>query len=371
MAKSKFFAAGALMIAFLLASIVWFTVIQPNAVDGGLKGSDHFSEGGKTGQGNGSGFVPNDLPVVRGFVGDLERKGNQLGRGPLQPFVVGESLKLEADAVNAVEYRWTLNGEVLKEKDQEWSLHAERFYDVVKPGKHEFTVQVRGTDKARVSQEKKTELNILPLKIMRVVKSIIHQDDEHFVTGDTLNLEVEMASSMHTDLDFYKYRYVVNDAPIKHPEDGLEWTSNDSLSYVFTSPGQYAFKVDVRRTDQAEKEDSAELPDTIVSADAVLLSFDASPAHEKGAAVGSPVYFSSFPTSRFGKSECRIGVKLINAADYRWLPEENGTLWGEASRTWLPLEPGTYLVRCEIRELGKTVADDSREMIYTITDGNF
>src|SRR5438128_1868282 len=51
-------------------------------------------------------IVPRNAPVVTGFVGDLLIRGNPEEDGTLQPFVVGETLKLEADAHNAVEYRW-------------------------------------------------------------------------------------------------------------------------------------------------------------------------------------------------------------------------------------------------------------------------
>jgi hypothetical protein len=37
----------------------------------------------------------------------------------------------------------------------------------------------------------------------------------------------------------------------------------------------------------------------------------------------------------------------------------------------VPTEPGTYLVRVEIREIGKEAADDFRELYFTVTDGNF
>ena len=378
MKNSKIFFVAAIVVVALLAAGAWLVTRKHGAQKDDLGASASFSDGPDTASGNSAeasskvpAIIPKNLPVVTSFIGDLLVKGNPQNDGTLDPFVAGESLKLEAEALNAVEYRWTLNGEVLKEKDQEWTTHGERFYDVVKPGPHIFTVQVRSADKTLVSQEKSTALNILPLKILHLSKAIIHEDDEHFITGDTINLEVEMAASMKSDLDFYKYRYFVNDMPIKHPDDDEEWTSNDSLSYNIATPGNYTFKVEARRADQPKAEDSAELPETIVAADAVLLSFDSNPVSEKGAAVGAQVSFSAFPTSRFGKSECRIGVKPLNAVDFSWLKEEDGSLWGDANRTWLPLEPGTYLVRCEIREIGKESADDSREMVYKVVDGNF
>ena len=377
MKNSKSFVLAALLILVALSCGVWFVRHRTVSGSGGLGG--HMGDPPVTDDAGNNSFdhaqlpaiVPNNVPVVTAFVGDLQVKGNPQVDGTLEPFVVGESLKLQVEALNAVEYRWTLNGEVLKEKDQEWSTHGERFYDVTKTGPHIFTVQVRGANQALVSLEKRAELNILPLKIIRLTKAIVHDDDEHFITGETINLEVEMASNMKADLDFYQYRYFVNDVPIKHPDEDAEWSTNDSLTYTFSTPGAYSFRVEARRATEQKAEDSVELPETVVAADAVLLSFDSNPGNEKGVPVGAQVYFSAFPTSRYGKSECRIGVKAINALDFNWIAEETGATWGDPYRTWLPLEPGTYLVRCEIREIGKDVADDSREMVFTVVDGNF
>lgn len=322
-------------------------------------------------------IAPKNAPVVTGFVGDLLLKGNPEDEGKvIQPFVVGETLKLQAEAHNAVEYRWAVNGKPLTtEKEQEWGPQPERFYDVVKPGKYVFSVQVRGADKSLVSLEKTVELDILPLKIVRVEKNIVHDDDERFLTGDEINLDVSMAQSMGADPDFYQFRYYVNDELIKTPDDDPdtqgEWTHNSSLTFAFPTPGNYTFKVEARRSTEKEVEGRMELPETVIVADAVLLSLDSFPDNEKGAAVGTQVSLSSFPVSRYGKSECRFGVKRINAADYAWISESAGTLWGESSRTWVPTEPGTYLVRCDVREIGKEAPDDFREMYFTITDGNF
>lgn len=324
--------------------------------------------------GDSIGIKPKNDPIVSGFLGDLLMRGNKQDDGTLEPFVVGESLKLEVEAHNAVEYRWEVNGVVLKEKDQEWTLRAERDYEVWKPGRYNFVVQVRGADKG-VSLPKSTELDILPLKIMTFEKNILHPDDERFLTGTEIVLDVSMAQSMGADPDFYEFRYFVNDELIKNPDnepdENTEWTHNSQLMYTFPTPGSYTFKVEARRTGEKMPEDRQELSETIICGDAVLLSFDSVPDNEKGANLGSQVWLSSFPVSREGKSECRFGVKKINVADYSWLPEDTGALWGDSGRTWVPTEAGTYLVRCEVRELGKETVDDFREMYFTIVDGNF
>lgn len=382
MKQSKIHTAiGAALLVLIAVAAGWLWYLSQGTGDASLGASKSFNSPENPAHpvrldqnninNNGASIIPKNAPVVTGFIGDLLNQGNKQEDGTVEPFVVGESLRLEAEALNAVEYKWTVNGEVLKEKGQEWSVHPERFYDVEQPGRLTFTVQVRGADKDLLSQVKAAALTILPLKIIRLAKAIIHDDDEHFVTGETLSLEVEMAQNMKADLDFYQFRYFVNDAPIKHPDDGEEWTTNDTLTYTFTSPGSYIFKVEARRADHKEAEDHVELPETVVAADAVLLSFDSNPSNEKGAPVGSQIYLSGFPTSRYGKSECRIGAKRINLADFNWLTEDNGSQWGDPYRTWVPVEPGTYVVRCEIREIGKEVADDFREMVFTVVDGNF
>ncbi len=354
------------------AAALWFWNSKPaleNVGDSRAFGDPPRADG-RT-QPGAAAIVPKNTPVVTGFAGDLALKGNPRNGGEVEPFVVGDVLTLEAVALNAVEYRWTVNGEALKEKGQEWSSRPDRFFDLEAPGTFAFAVQVRGGDKEILSQKKDTTLTILPLKIIHFSKAITHDDDQHFVTGETINLQVDMAMTMKPDLDFYRFRYSVNDAPAKHPDDNEEWTTNDMLSYTFAAPGNYAFKVEARRATTREAEDRMELPETVVAADAVLLSFDSNPPKETGAGVGAQVYFSAFPTSRYGKSECRIGVKKINAADFTWLTDASGAVWSDPYRTWVPLEPGRYLVRCEIREVGKEAADDFREMVYTVIDGNF
>ncbi|HLX63574.1 MAG TPA: hypothetical protein VKX17_20055 [Planctomycetota bacterium] len=315
--------------------------------------------------------VPKNMPVVTGFIGDLLTRGFRQSDGTVEPFVVGDSIKLEAEALNAVEYCWKLNGEVIKEKGQDWSTVPDRTIDLTKPGKYDFVLQVRGASPDQLSQPKPTGLTILPLKILKLSKWIIHDDDEHFLTGDTMYLQTDMVIPLAYDPDFYQFRYFVNDTPIKNADDGEEWTSSDTLDYVFRTPGTYSFKVEARRSTEKQAEEMMELPETVVAADAVLLSFDSFPGNDKGAAVGSQVDFNSFPYSRGGKSECRFGVKKINVANYAWLADPSGAIWGEANRTWVPTEAGTYLVRCEIREVGKEAADDFREMYFTVTDDNF
>jgi len=313
-------------------------------------------------------IVPKNNPVVIGFVGDLAVRGTKRNDGSLIPFVIGDVLILDAETLNATEYRWTVNGEVLKEKGQEWSVRKDREYEVTAAGELRFSVEVRGADPNAVSQPKETRLKTEPLYIESFEKSIVH-DEDRCLTGDEFTVEVRMAEPIKADLDFYKFKYWVNDMPQKHPDDNEEWTSENDFTYKFPTPGQYSFKVEVRRATEKAAERVAVLAEIVTVADAVLLSFDAYP--DRVAALGATVNLDVFPESLYGKSECRFGVKKVEAADFAWVAGEDGATWGAAERDWLPTEPGNYIVRAEIREPGKEVADDFREILYTITAGEF
>jgi len=314
-------------------------------------------------------IVPKNNPVVVRFVGDLADGGTKRNDGSVVDFVIGDLLTLDAEALNAVEYRWTVNGEVLKEKDQEWSVRKDREYEVKTKAELRFAVQVRGADPGAVSQPKETVLTTKALVIESFEKHITQQDEDRCLTGEDVTVEVSMAEPMTADPDFYLFRYSVNDVPMKHPDDGKEWTTEHDFTYTFPAPGQYAFKVEVRRATEKLAEETRVLAETVTVADAVLLTFDATP--EKYAALGTTVQLDVFPESVFGKSECRFGWKKVEAAEFEWIPDDDGTFWGAAERSWLPREPGNYLLRAEVREPGKQQADDSRELIYTVTVGDF
>jgi hypothetical protein len=125
----------------------------------------------------------NNNPVVIGFVGDLAVRGTKRNDGGLIPFVIGDVLTLDAEALNAIEYRWTVNGELLKEKGQEWSVRKDREYEVTTAGELRFSVEVRGSDSSAVSQPKETSLRTEPLFIESFEKSLIH-DEDRCLTGE-------------------------------------------------------------------------------------------------------------------------------------------------------------------------------------------
>ncbi|HYG76818.1 MAG TPA: hypothetical protein VEK08_17575 [Planctomycetota bacterium] len=308
-------------------------------------------------------------PAVIGFVGDLVDGGFKEGDGSLIPFVIGDIIKLDAEAVNAVQYRWTVNGSVIKDKNnEEWSTQKDREYVVERGGDHKFAVQVRGTDPNILSQMREVTIKTVAVFITSFDKAIVEEDDR-CLTGEEYTVEVTLADPITAELDFFELRYLVNDVPVKHPDDGKEWTIERSLGYQFPAPGQYSLKVEVRRKGQTEVEASATLAETIVVADAVLLTFDAFP--DKYAPLGTTVALDCFPDSIFGKSECRFGVKKVVAADFEWIADSDGSMWGAAERNWLPTEPGNYIIRAEVREIGKPQAEDFRELLYTVTLGDF
>lgn len=318
--------------------------------------------------GGGPAIVAKDTPVVVGFVGDLLRGGEKHNDGSITPYVIGEILRLDAEAVNAVEYRWMVNGQVLKEKDQEWSRVKNREFTVEKAGEHRFSVQVRGANPELVSAPKDITLKTAVLYIESFEASLVEEDDRA-LTGDDYTVDVMLTEPVTADDEFYVLRYSVNDVVVKHPDDDKEWTTERQFTYVFPAPGQYSFKVEVRRATEREVEGSATLAETIVVADAVLLSFDASP--DKYAPLGSTINMDVFNISVFGKTECRFGFKKVAAADFEWIAEDNGAVWGSDVRRWLPTEPGNYIIRAEVRDFGKQQADDYRELLYQIVDGDF
>ena len=307
-------------------------------------------------------------PMVLAFRGDLADGGTKQNDGVVIPFVIGDRLTLQADAINAVEYRWTVNGAVIKEKDDEWSRRKDREYEVVDAGELKFTVQVRGAEKSVTSHPKEAVLKTECVHIISFEKSLIEEDDRS-LTGEDYTVEVSLAEPITADLEFYELRYFVNDVPVKHPDDNKEWTTERDFTYTFPAPGQYSFKVEVRRAGQKQSEAHAELAETIVVADAILLSFDAYP--DKYAPLGTTIALDAFPQSIFGSTECRFGVKKVVAADFDWIRQDDGSAWGAAERNWLPTEPGNYIIRAEIREVGKEQAEDSRELLYTVIEGNF
>ncbi|MGD0089316.1 MAG: hypothetical protein ABSE73_05290 [Planctomycetota bacterium] len=353
---------GALLIAG--AVVLAFRVKAPQK--DGLRAT-RFEDGLPRAAAPGPDVVSKNYPVVIGFLGHLADRGTKRNDGSVVPFVIGDILTLDAEALNATEYRWTVNGAVLKEKDQEWSVRKDREYEVVAAGELRFGVEVRGADASVVSQPKETTLKTEPLYIESFEKNIV-QDGDRCLTGDEFTVELALASPVMADLDFYQCRYFVNDVPQKDDE-GHEWTSETEFTYKFPAPGHYSFKVEVRRATEKAAEKTAVLAETITVADAVFLSFDAYP--DKCAALGATVHLDAFPQSLFGKSECRFGIKKVEAADFAWVAEEDGAIWGEADRDWLPAEPGNYILRAEIREPGKEQADDSKEILYTVTVGEF
>lgn len=313
--------------------------------------------------------VQKNAPVVLRFLGDLAIAGHRENDGTTHPYVIADEIKLEAEVVNGVEYRWTVNDQPVLDSDKkEWSSKLERTFLFEKSGTHVFALQVRGAKTDLLSQPKEAKLDIETLRILSFEPSLV-EDDDRVLVGEEYTVEVEMVDPLTADLDFYEYRYSINDVPVKHPDTDTEWSTENSLTYPFDKPGRYNFKVDVRRAGQKEVEGSMMLADTIIVGNALLLSFDSSPA--KYAQLGKPVKLDAFPESVSGKDECRFGFKKIVDAEFEWIKEETGAEWGYGERKWTPREAGNYLLRVEIRETGSTQVDDYRELLFTVTEGDF
>lgn len=319
-----------------------------------------------------SAVVARNVPLIVRFVGDLAIGGNKQPDESITPFVIGDELKLDAEAQNAVEYRWSVNGKVLAENNEEWSTRKDRYFTVEAAGELKFELQVRGADPRKLSQPKDVTLKTDALYMESFEPGMMEQDD-HVLTGYEYTMNVYMYQPVG-DVE-YRYRYSVNGQPVRHPDDDEaedtdgEWCEEDVFTYAFPAPGTYNFKVEVRRANYDKVEIERELGQTITVADAVLTSFDAIP--EKYAALGTSVDLDAFPESLHGKSEVRFGVKKLNDADFEWLPDEDGAIWGGSTRAWTPKESGNYLLRAEIREVGKEKADDNRELQFTVTEGDF
>jgi len=318
--------------------------------------------------------VARNVPLVVRFVGDLAMGGNKQPDETVTSFVVGDELKLDAEAQNAVEYRWSVNGKAVSDNNQEWSTRKDREYTIDSIGDLKFELQVRGADPRKLSQPKDVTVKTEALYVESFEPNAKEQDD-HVLTGYEYSMLVYMYEPVGVDFEFYKYRYLVNDQPVRHADDEEEgdtdgeWCTESDFSYVFPAPGHYRFKVEIRRATSDKAEAVRDLGVTIVAADAVLSSFDASP--EGHAALGTSVDLDCFPESLFGKSEVRFGVKKLNDADFEWLTDEEGAIWGGSTRAWTPKDAGNYLLRAEVREPGKDKEDDFRELQYTVTEGDF
>lgn len=358
--KWPFLAGGLLIAAAILIALL------REAPSGGL-GATRFEDPATPLDATQPEIVARDAPVVIGFRGDLLLGGNPYGNdGTIVPFVIGDVLKLEADALNATEYRWSVNGQVLADNGQEWSVRKDRDFTIKAKSEYRFAVQVR--DQGRVSQARDVLIKTVAIHIVSFEAAIVEEPDRA-LTGEDYTVAVEVVEPVVADVDFYQFRYRVNDQIVKHPDTDEEWSTEYDFTYIFPVPGQYTFSVEVRRATEKEPEASATLADVIVAADAVVETFNVTP--EKYAPIGTLVDLGVFTNSLLGNEECRFGVKRLVAADFEWLPQQDGKTWGRAERDWMPREGGQYLVRAEVRQAGSEQPDDFREILYTVVEGDF
>lgn len=361
-------------VCIVAAGIIAGLTVKPKK-DGGF-GTSSFRAGGtgknKNGGGDGNGVglgvrSATTGPLLLGFKGDLAKGCMEESEEGVTPFVVGSILGLDVEWRNATRFRWTCNGKVVPDKDgEEWGPRAERWFEVKKPGEMTFTVQARGENPRKLSGILKRTIKTESLHITSFSPSIYDEGEDRVLTGDDYTVEVETAEP-DDDVE-YLYRYFINNRPIKHPEDGKEWTTEDSLTYAFPVPGKYTFKVEVRRKGAKVPEATATLS-PIVVADAIIENFDATP--ENTAPAGSEVLLDTFIMSLNGDVECRFGVMpLQEGTKYEWILTENGNEWGGESRMWRPTVPGNYRIRVELRDNNGDGPDDVREIpSFIVTAG--
>jgi hypothetical protein len=303
-------------------------------------------------------------PALLRFTGDLDLGGLPGEAGQPRPFVVGEVLTLAVDARDAPELRWTCNGKELLEDGRAWSAAREREFAVDAPGAYHFTVQGRNGEALTRKLERRVE--VLGAKIESFDSDITSvATSNRYLTGETCSLLVEMVEPIRETR--YLFRYSVNGKPIPHPDDEQEWTEADDLVYTFEKPGEYHFKVYVRRAEVETAEDSASLSMPIRVGDAVIYDVDASPEH---GVIGQEVVLDATVWNLEGPMECRFGVLDTKqpGAGIQWLKAPDGREWGASQRTWLPGAAGVFRIRVEVRDGKGAEADDFWESHYTVAE---
>lgn len=301
-------------------------------------------------------------PVLLGFKGDLALGGLQGHGGDPKPFVVGEVLTLDVESKNVRELKWTCNGKELTEKGQVWSAEQTREFPCDSAGSFLFEVRGRSGDQLTEALERRVEVKALKIESFDCDVTSVATTNR-YLTGESCSLHVEMVEPMRETP--YRFRYLLNRKPVKHPDDGLEWTSSDHLAFKFENPGEYHFKVEVKRADSEEAEDSMSLSMPIRVGDAVIYDLDVTPEH---GTVGRQVVLDATVWNQEGPLTCRFGVLDVRQPEKgtQWIKTAEDKEWGGSQRTWIPDKAGVYRIRAEVRDQKGDDADDFWELHYTV-----
>lgn len=307
-------------------------------------------------------------PRLRGFTKDLLAGGQIDALGENMPFVVGDELELDADGRNVDEYRWSCNGKVVPDGGREWSAASLRPFPLDAPGTYRFTVEARDSKSGESAEPLEKSLYVPGLKLVSFAPEF-NEEADHVVTGTELGFQAHTVTPLR--LVEYRYRLLVNGTPVV--QEGQEWTDSDWFGYTCAKPGRYRFKLQARRAaaDQAESELEwpAVLSKELLVADAVVEDFSHSGSEH--CAVNSAVALDATVESKDDEDvEVRFGFRGMQQDDpVEWIAGDDGKVWGSAQRRWVPLRAGNFHLRAEVRIKGREIADDFREILILISEG--
>ncbi|MCX7806498.1 MAG: hypothetical protein N3A38_15125 [Planctomycetota bacterium] len=306
-------------------------------------------------------------PILKAFKGSLEEGGERRGKLRVPP-IFGNELTFDVEAEGAIEFRWFVDGRLVPHLGQEWSERSDRSWTAPAPGKYRVRAEARSARGGGKVAHLEKEIYVKPLHIYSF-EADPRSEPDRCLTGELVHFEVDVEiPDMLGEVD-YEYRYSVNGAVQKHPDDGKEWTDSDEFPFRPDKPGDYEIKVEVRRIGQSEPEESASL--TYHVADCLALDLTIAP--EDQANVGDSVTLDCFADSIQDEIEYRFTVRQAAAGSKpEVVKDSKGLEWSrDYSRLWVPKAPGQYQVTVEVRNAGAREAQDVRSEYYLVLDRGF